>query len=491
MGTLTSPVGVEPVEHDRVPSAMSPVRRDSMLRRLLVAGDAVTILGALACAFLTPRGSLTFSHDFVWSLAAVPIFILMFKLYGLYDLDVKRISHTTVDDLPWLFHALLVGSLLFWLYSKVSPMRQLDFLSSVVFVIAVLLLAAVVRSSVRRLAARHLPPEPALLVGDGPMAGVLVRKLASHPEYRLDIVGMLLHRRSPDAVASATDTPLVPGLATLGDISELSAVVSERGIGRVVVSPRGIDEQELEELLRRCRRLYLKVTILPALSDALGAAVEVDDVEGVTVLGVNPPWLSRSSRALKRVMDLIIAGTMLVLCLPLMTLIAILIKLDSPGPVFFAQVRIGKGGRPFRLFKFRSMVVDAEARRAALLSQSEDENWLKLEHDPRVTKIGLRLRRLSLDELPQLWNVVRGEMSLVGPRPLVEPEDRLVKGWARGRLDLTPGITGYWQVLGRTTIPFAEMVKLDYLYVTNWSLWEDVRLILRTLPTVLGGRGSN
>jgi lipopolysaccharide/colanic/teichoic acid biosynthesis glycosyltransferase len=137
------------------------------------------------------------------------------------------------------------------------------------------------------------------------------------------------------------------------------------------------------------------------------------------------------------------------------------------------------------------MVLDAETRRGELLAQSKDPRWLHLEHDPRVTRVGRLLRLMSLDELPQLWNVLRGQMSLVGPRPLVAEEDRMVHEWARGRLDLTPGITGLWQVLGRTSIPFEEMVKLDYLYVTNWSLWGDIRLILRTLPVVLRRSGAN
>ncbi len=190
-------------------------------------------------------------------------------------------------------------------------------------------------------------------------------------------------------------------------------------------------------------------------------------------------------------MDLVISASLLLLFAPLFVLIAIAIKLDSPGPVFFVQERVGRGGSRFRLFKFRTMVKDAEERRAALVEQSGDPLWLKLNHDPRITRVGRRLRRLSLDELPQLYNVLRSEMSLVGPRPLIVSEDELVQGWARGRLDLTPGLTGYWQVLGRTRIPFEEMVKLDYLYVMNWSLWGDLRLIIRTLPTVVGGRGAN
>jgi lipopolysaccharide/colanic/teichoic acid biosynthesis glycosyltransferase len=176
---------------------------------------------------------------------------------------------------------------------------------------------------------------------------------------------------------------------------------------------------------------------------------------------------------------------------PLLLLAAIAIPLDSRGPVFFRQRRVGKGGRPFTLLKLRTMVPDADDRRQTLMVSSSDPNWLQLDRDPRVTKLGRVLRRASIDELPQLWNVLRGEMSLVGPRPLPHEEDAKVYGWARGRLDLTPGITGLWQVLGRTSIPFEEMVKLDYAYVTNWSVWMDLRLLLRTLPAVLRRRGVN
>jgi exopolysaccharide biosynthesis polyprenyl glycosylphosphotransferase len=324
--------------------------------------------------------------------------------------------------------------------------------------------------------------ERAVLVGGGEVAHTLVGKLAAHPEYRLEVIGSLR--------TGGSETSL-PDLEVLGTVDDLSDVATRHGVARVVCSGRDVDEEELEELLRRCRTLSLKVSLLPRLSDVLGSAVEIDDVEGVTVLGLNPPWLPRSSRALKRTMDIAIAGLLLILLSPLLLLLAVAIKFDSRGPVLFSQERVGKGGRGFRLFKFRTMVASAEQRRAGLLALSTDPDWLKLEHDPRITRVGRWMRRLSLDELPQLWNVLRGQMSMVGPRPLIPAEDERVQDWARGRLDLTPGITGYWQVLGRTRIPFEEMVKLDYLYVMNWSLWEDVRLMLRTLPIVVGGYGAN
>jgi exopolysaccharide biosynthesis polyprenyl glycosylphosphotransferase len=265
----------------------------------------------------------------------------------------------------------------------------------------------------------------------------------------------------------------------------------EHRVGRVVVADAEVEGERLLGVLRDCRTVSVKVSLLPAMCNALGPSVEVDDLQGVTVLGINPSVLSRSSRIAKRSLDLTGAGLLGALALPVLMLLAVAIKLDSRGPVFFRQERIGQAGTRFRLLKLRTMVADAEARRAELLAQSKDPDWLHLEHDPRITRVGRLLRIASLDELPQLWNVLRGDMSLVGPRPLVAEEERLVDDWARGRLDLTPGITGLWQVLGRTSIPFDEMVKLDYLYVTNWSLWGDVRLMLRTLPVVLRREGAN
>jgi exopolysaccharide biosynthesis polyprenyl glycosylphosphotransferase len=457
--------------------------RDVTIRRLLGVGDAVAVVAALALAVGLP-GRPHVNERLLWGLIAVPLFTLLFKLYGLYDRDVKRISNSTVDDLPRIFHATVIGGLLLWLYSKVSPLHRLVFVEILLFGMSVVVLTAAARFALRTMGSRLIGPERALLVGSGQVARTLVNKLGAHREYGLDVIGSLM----PNRVGAATEQADVP---VLGTLEALEYVAARHNVGRVIFASRDVDERELERLLRQCRALSLKVSVLPGLSDVLGPAVEIDDVEGVAVLGVNPPWLPRSSRALKRAMDLVIAGALLVLSAPLIAIIAIAIKLDSPGPVFFAQRRVGRDARRFKLYKFRTMTADAEQRRAELLDQSTDPDWLKLDHDPRITRLGRHLRRLSLDEVPQFWNVLLGQMSMVGPRPLIEAEDERVEAWARGRLDLTPGITGYWQVLGRTRIPFEEMVKLDYLYVMNWSLWEDVRLILRTLPAIVGGRGAN
>lgn len=456
--------------------------RDSTIRRSLALSDVIAVLIALTAAIVV-AGRPAQGSRLLWGLAAIPLMVLLFKLYGLYDRDVKRISHSTADDLPRLFHAAIVGTLILWLYSKLTPMHRLDLEEVVLFATLAIGLSTIGRFAVRTGVPHMLGPEPAILVGSGPMAKVLVDKLSAHPEYCSKVLGML--------APASPDCEEWPGVPLVGTPDDLEQVAISLGITRVIVSPADVDEHQLEGVLRRCRALALKVSVLPQLSDVLGPAVEIDDVEGVTVLGVNPPWLPRSSRALKRLLDITLAGTLMLLFAPVMAVIAIVIKLDSRGPVLFGQKRVGKAGRLFTVLKFRTMVADAEQRRAELLELSKDPNWLHLDHDPRVTRIGRTLRRLSLDELPQLWNVLRGEMSMVGPRPLIEAEDQRVQAWARGRLDLTPGITGYWQVLGRTRIPFDEMVKLDYLYVMTWSLWGDLRLILRTLPTVVSGRGVN
>ena len=252
-----------------------------------------------------------------------------------------------------------------------------------------------------------------------------------------------------------------------------------------------VEDRVVLELLQETAPLGIKVSILPEYVDAMGPSVQVDNIEGVTVLGLPPLAIPRSSRIMKRTMDVVGASLGLLLFAPVMAIAAVAIKLDSRGPVLFRQPRIGKNARLFQLNKFRTMVADAEERHDELRALSEDRNWLKLDHDPRVTRVGRLLRLTSVDELPQLWNVLRGDMSLVGPRPLIASEDERIRGYARMRQHLAPGMTGLWQVLGRTTIPFEEMVKLDFVYVSNWSLWTDIRLLLRTIPAVVSRRGVN
>jgi exopolysaccharide biosynthesis polyprenyl glycosylphosphotransferase len=457
--------------------------RDYVARRLLAVGDVTAILTseALWLSVLHPGPGL---RHIAWSLPLLPVWLLIFRGYGLYERDGHRVSHRTIDDVPWLIHGIVAGCVLLWAWFKLGPVQSLHFVDLAEIGAITLVLSIVAREVARWIVITRLKPERVLVMGDAKLTEVLARKMRSHREYGLDPVGVL--SVSED---SAPDSPL-PILGHLRDV-DLAKFLSNHRIDRVLVSHMEIEEADLVGVLHQCRVQGIKMTVVPRLFDALGPSVEVDDVEGITVLGINPPVLSRSSRAIKRATDLVGATCATVLLSPMLIAIAIAIKLDSPGPVFFRQRRVGRGGTHFEVLKFRTMVLDAEQQRSALLNQSTDPNWLKLDHDPRVTRVGRRLRMASLDELPQLWNILKGEMSLVGPRPLIDAEDHQLEPWARARIDLTPGLTGLWQVLGRTNIPFAEMAKLDYVYVTNWTLWGDIRLLVKTLPVVMSRRGAN
>jgi exopolysaccharide biosynthesis polyprenyl glycosylphosphotransferase len=456
--------------------------RDYRMRRMLAAADVIALLVAIASwEFI---GSTDAASHALWALPTLPAWIALFVIYGLYSAGPRRVSHSTIDDIPALAHVFLLGSVAMWLYFHITPPGKLDFADLLVFVLVGFIGVLVLRSVARMLAARMLGAERVLFVGSGPMTPMLARQILSQPAHGLDPIGALTRYEN-----SEWPLPVV----TLGKLSDVDAseVLITNRIDRVMVSAEGVDDEQLLELINLCRLLGIKVSALPSLAAMMGPAATIDQLEGITLIGLNTPTLARSSRIFKRTMDVVGAGLLLILTAPIWLVVAIAIKLDSPGPVLFRQERIGRGGKPFRLAKFRSMVSDAEERREALLAESRQKSWLDLERDPRITRVGRFLRLTSLDELPQLWNVARGDMSLVGPRPLIPQEDQNVSGWARGRLDLTPGITGMWQVMGRVNIPFDQMVMIDVIYVANWSLWTDITLLLKTLPVVLSRRGAN
>jgi exopolysaccharide biosynthesis polyprenyl glycosylphosphotransferase len=463
--------------------ASSRGRRDYIVRRALAAADlcGIAIAATLAFAISPARDGL---QDLPLLLSTLPAWLLLFALYGLYQRDVKRINHPGLDELPALFHALVIGSLAAFAYFKLFPVHNLALGEVLPFGLAGLVLIPTARSFARYVTDRHFGPERTLFIGAGELLEPMVRKIRDHPEYALEPVGLV-------TTGAHSDTPAP--LPVVGHLPELDveAVVRSHRIERLIVTHPEVPDDTLLALVRQCGQLQVKVGILPRYVEAIGPSVQIDDIEGMTVLGLNPLGLPRSSRALKRTMDLVGAGIGLIVFAPALALTAIAVRIDSRGPVLFRQQRVGKSGRPFTLLKFRTMVTDAEERLDGLVADSQDPHWLKLDHDPRVTRVGRALRMLSFDELPQLWNVFRGDMSLVGPRPLIGREDERVLGWARARLHLAPGITGLWQVLGRTNIPFAEMIKLDYLYVTNWSLWTDAKLVIRTIPVVMRRKGAN
>jgi exopolysaccharide biosynthesis polyprenyl glycosylphosphotransferase len=350
---------------------------------------------------------------------------------------------------------------------------------------SVLLIAA--RGSARMLAQLSTPGERTLIVGGSKARAMLAHSLMADPGAHVELVGFLPledERRGHSDWGSRSRRKR--DLA-LGD---MESVVRDLRVDRVFLIPTDADSETMLAAVRQASEIGVKLSIVPRLFEVVGSTVEFDMVGGVTVLGVRRSGLGRSSQTVKRTMDVIGASIGLLALAPIALLIALAVKLDSAGPMFFRQARVGRDGRRFMMIKFRSMVDGAEAQRDALASLNELDGIFKLRSDPRVTRTGRWLRRTSLDELPQLINVLRGEMSLVGPRPLVIDEDALVEGRHRDRLQMCPGMTGPWQVLDHPRPPLSEMVKTDYLYAANWSLWNDFKIILRTLTHVLAQRGT-
>jgi exopolysaccharide biosynthesis polyprenyl glycosylphosphotransferase len=337
------------------------------------------------------------------------------------------------------------------------------------------------RTAARAIALRIAPEERCLFIGDEPAASTIRAKLSGHAGIRANMVAHLeLDNIAPWSSDEHSSSRLV----------EVRELARELDVQRAIVAPRSADAGEVLDLVRTLKAVGIRVSVLPRLLEVVGSSVEFDNLHGITVMGVRRFALTRSSARVKRSFDVLCASIGLLAVSPLFLVAAVAIKLDSPGPVFFRQLRVGRHGRHFRIFKFRTMVADAEALKESLRDRNEArEGLFKIADDPRVTRVGRLLRKTALDEMPQLLNILKGEMSLVGPRPLIVEEDMRVKGWHRRRLELTPGMTGHWQILGPARVPLAEMVAIDYLYVANWSLWTDMKILLRTVPYVIGCRG--
>jgi len=327
--------------------------------------------------------------------------------------------------------------------------------------------------------------ERVLIIGAGEVGHTLAAKIAKHAEYRMKLVGFL-----DDGEPRRNGNGGVH-LSVIGALGDLHRIVAEERIDRVIVAFSKARHNDFLRVVRACDDSGVRVNIVPRLFEVVSSRAVVDDVEGIPLLDIAHVELSRFNMAVKRVFDLFVGGALCLFILPLLAALGLAIKLDSRGPVFYRQARMGRGGKPFMIFKLRSMRVGADAQRWDLADENDyDGPMFKMRSDPRVTRFGDWLRRWSFDELPQILNVMKGEMSLVGPRPLWVEEARQCRGWTQKRLDITPGITGLWQVLGRSDIPFDEMVKLDYMYVSGWSLSWDLKLLLQTLPAVLHKRGA-
>ncbi len=467
--------------------------RGWLMRRLLLAADVIGLMSAFLLALAVgPATAVADRVDVRWEIAlfaaSLPLWVFLARAHSLYDRDEERSDHSTVDDIFGVFQVVTIGTWSFLAITHLAGLPHPTLPRLVIFWLTAVVLVPLLRAATRIVGRRHPAyVQNVIIVGSGDVAQLLDSKIRQHPEYRLEVVGFV---DSPGGGPSNGTSHL----DLLGATEDLPELVRSHSAHRVVIAFSADSDEQTLEVIRELQDSSVQIDIVPRLFEVLGTNAQLHTIEGVPLVGLPAPRLSHSAKFLKRSLDLVGAVAGLLVLAPLLAITAVWIKVDSRGPVFFRQVRMGAGERPFRVFKFRTMVADAETMKSEVahlnMHVKDDPRMFKVPNDPRVTRVGAFLRRTRIDELPQLFNVISGEMSLVGPRPLILDEDQYVVRWARCRLKLKPGMTGLWQVLGASDIPFDEMTKLDYLYVTNWSLREDLRLIMLTLPALARARAA-
>lgn len=476
--------------------------------------DALLALGCFAAAFAAREGAAIFSGS-GWQLSerfapyaavalfAVPIRLLMLMYQRIYRLQ-GAFSYT--DEAVRIFKAVSVGSLLmiavaflfrggfaFRDFSYSRGVFLLDFVLAVFAFTAFHLLLRFAQTQARR---RDINLIPTLIVGTNADAERCIAELAERPDFGYRVVGVV--------ASDPTNVDDVSGVRVIGGLRGLPELIKQLAIQEVIITDSAIPHETLfEAMMKIGRRQRVEFRFAPNLFEVLPQKTSVDQIGVLPMVTLFREPLSDAERIVKRISDLAIAAVALIIVSPLWLLITILIKMDSRGAALFRQERVGMDGRIFLCYKFRTMRADAdesihrEAYRkniegdAAANSGNEDKPVFgKVKNDPRVTRNGRWLRRASLDELPQLLNVLIGDMSVVGPRPPIpyEVEDYAVSH--RKRLDMKPGITGLWQVSGRNRLTFEEMVRLDLYYIENWTLWLDLKIILLTIPAVFRGDGA-
>ena len=440
--------------------------RESLLRRMLAAADILAVLfGGLSVGFLLGSNV----NALFWTITLTPLWVVLAKLLGLYDRDQRSLRHLTIDEAPLIATWALLGSIGMVLFLRLPLPGSLPLVGAMRLLLVTALSAFVLRGVTRRLWRYATPPERTVIIGSDAEAATIKRKIELFPNVHLEIVK---------------------------EIREISVQRLQNGddwwrsIDRIVVAS-SIDSDVIAELAALGQKRQIRLSVVPLASNLYGAAIQMNRIVDLPMLEYRTWNIPRSTLLLKRMLDVAVSSVGLVLLSPLAVVAAVAIKLDSPGPVFFSQVRAGHNRRPFRMHKFRTMVADAEELLQKIVPFDKlSQPMFKLQDDPRITRVGRLLRRSSLDEIPQLINVLKGEMSLVGPRPeqfdLVErykPEHLF-------RLSVKPGMTGPMQVNGRGVLTFDERLSIERAYIENLSMGTDLRILAMTIGAVFSGRGA-
>jgi exopolysaccharide biosynthesis polyprenyl glycosylphosphotransferase len=410
---------------------------------------------------------------------------IIFKWDGVYN---GRRGQSWFDQVYAIVNATAKGTIvLLALTFAFSPLvySRLLFLETAVLIVLFTGVARIVKGLIEaRLRRKGIGVEKVLVVGAGEVGRTVIRTIFARPELGYQIVGLV--DDNPDR--GHNDIGRAKGL---GGLDRLAEIVDQQAIDQVIITLPWMYHRKIMGIVHECERRRVRARIVPDLFQMSLSRVDVDDLGGIPLIGVRKITIGRWQRALKRIMDVVLALIIGSLLAPLVGLIALAIKLDSAGPAVFRQLRVGKGGRQFWCYKFRSMYEGAETKQESLGALNErDGPVFKIRDDPRRTRVGRWLRRTSLDELPQLYNVILGEMSLVGPRPPLAKEVAQYEAWQLRRLEVAPGMTGLWQVSGRSNLSFDEQCLLDIFYIENWSPLLDIKIMIRTLPIVLTGAGA-
>ena len=413
------------------------------------------------------------------------ILLSVYLLEGVYSL---RREQSWLDQMTLVFRGAVTGIavmiIVSLLYRPLLQSRLIFAFDAAVIIILLAIDRLVIRWIMSQLRKRGIGVDRVLVVGAGETGRAVMRNIMARPELGYQLVGFV-----DDAPDKSTSD--LGRIKALGDTTQIPAVLQTREVDEVIITLPWMSHRKMMTITEQCRRLSVVAKIVPDVFQLRLSEVDIDDLDGIPLIGLKDTSIQGWNRAVKRAIDLV--GTIMAVLVgwPFMLLIALLIKLDSKGPIIFRQTRIGRNSQPFTVFKFRTMCLDAEERKESLRPLNESDGPIfKIRDDPRMTRVGKWLRRLSLDELPQLYNVLRGEMSLAGPRPATPDEVAQYTPWHMKRLQVAPGMTGLSQVNGRSELPFEEAVLLDLYYIENWALMLDFKIFLRTVPAALLGRGA-
>lgn len=451
---------------------VSPIRRAGARKLALASADVVSVV--CAAVVLT---ALTSARAGVVTIAMMPVWLLVAKAHDLYDADEAKAWHLTTDEIPRLVYWATISLALTFVAASAAGVSGLDGTGAVLSFAAVLAGAASLRAAARWLWRRLVPSERGLVLGFGGNAATFIRKIQLERGHHLEIVGQVA---------------LPEGHTSTDHVEHLRAIIASTAAHRVIVATDSLMDVELAPVLSACRAEGVKLSVAPPMRSVLGSSARVHRVAEFALVEMRTRTMTRPQRVTKRAIDVAVSAPLLVLALPVGLVLAVLVRVDSPGPAFFRQRRAGLDGRPFTMIKFRSMCADAEDRLSEVVDlDALADPMFKITADPRVTRTGRWLRATSLDELPQLWNVLRGHMSLVGPRP---EELRVVERYSEStrltRLSAKPGLTGPMQVHGRSELTFAERLSVERDYVEHYSLGRDFTILSRTLGVVLFRRGA-